>query len=76
MRDSLRFYELPMCWRKQLRTDNPLERLIRTLRQRLRPMGCFCDQPAVERAVIGQLLGWHKIKFTHNTQRHRFQVFP
>ena len=67
LRDSLRFYELPMGWWKRVRTNNPLERLIRTLRQRLRPMGCFYDEPAIERAVFGQLLRWHKIKLTHNT---------
>jgi transposase-like protein len=67
LRDSLRFYELPMGWWKRVRTNNPLERLIRTLRQRLRPMGCFYDERAIERAVFGQLLRWHKIKLTHNT---------
>jgi len=67
LRDSLRFYNLPEdCWRRA-RTNNPLERLIRTLRMRLRPMGCFHDQSAVERAIFGQLLRWHKIKLTHNT---------
>jgi len=67
LRDSLRFYDLPKCWWKRLRTNNPLERLIRTLRSRLNPMGCFHDEPAIERAVFGQLLRWHKIKLTHNT---------
>lgn len=67
LRDSLSFYELPKRWWKRVRTNNPMERLIRTLRQRLRPMGCFHDEPAIERAVFGQLLRWHKIKLTHNT---------
>lgn len=67
LRDSLRFYDLPTWWWKRLRTNNPLERLIRTLRSRLNPMGCFHDEPAIERAVFGQLLRWHKIKLTHNT---------
>jgi putative transposase len=65
--DSLNFYDLPMTWWKRVRTNNPLERFIRTLRQRLRPMGCFHDEPAIERAVFGQLLRRHKIKLTHNT---------
>jgi len=53
--DSLRFYSLPQdLWRKA-RTNNPMERLIRTLRMRLRNMGRFHDPPAVERAVFGQL---------------------
>ena len=64
LRDSLRFYELPKWWWKRVRTNNPLERLIRTLRDRLRPMGCFHDEWAIERAVFGQLLRWHKIKLT------------
>jgi transposase-like protein len=67
LRDSLRFYDLPTCWWKRGRTNNSMERLIRTLRARLNPMGCFHDEPAIERAVWGQLLRWHKIKLTHNT---------
>ena len=67
IRDSLTFYELPKHWWKRARTNNPMERQIRTLRQRLRLMGCFHDESAVERAVFGQLLRWHKIKLTHNT---------
>ena len=65
--DSLTFYELPKRWWKRTRTNNPMERQIRTFRQRLRLMGCFHGQSAVERAVFGQLLRWHKIKLTHNT---------
>lgn len=65
--NSLRFYNLPADLWRRVRTNNPLERLIRTLRQRLRPMGRFHDAPAVERAVFGQLARWHKIKLTHNT---------
>jgi putative transposase len=67
LRDSVNFYDLPTTWWKRVRTNNPLERFIRTLRQRLRPMGCFYDEPAIERAVFGQLLRRHKIKLTHNT---------
>ena len=65
--DSLMFYELPKRWWKRVRTNNPMERQIRTFRQRLRLMGCFHDESALERAVFGQLLRWHKIKLTHNT---------
>ena len=73
--DSLSFYSLPSDWWRRSRTNNPQERLIRTLRQRLRPMGCFHDDPAIERAVFGQLARWHKtclpppgrqVKLTHN----------
>ena len=63
--DSLSFYELPITWWKRVRTNNPLERLIRTLRDRLRPMGTFANDPAIQRAVFGQLLRRHKIKLTH-----------
>ena len=65
--DSLSFYSLPSDWWKRSRTNNPQERLIETLRMRLRPMGCFHDDPAIERAVFGQLARWRKIKLTHNT---------
>jgi len=64
--DSLSFYNLPKVWWTRVRTNNPMERLIRTLRMRLDNMGCFHDVPAVERAVFGQLTRWHKIKLTHN----------
>jgi len=67
LQDSLRFYRLPKAWWRRARTNNPLERQIRTLRQRLRPMGCFHDDRAIERAVFGQLARWHKIKLTHST---------
>jgi transposase-like protein len=57
--NSLTFYDLPKELWKRARTNNPLERLIRTLRMRLRPMGCHHHEPAVERAVFGQLARWH-----------------
>jgi len=57
--DSLTFYQMPQRWWTRVRTNNPLERLIKTLRMRLAPMGCFHDPPAVERAVFGQLARWH-----------------
>jgi putative transposase len=59
LRDSLTFYDLPQeCWKK-VRTNNPLERTIRTLRVRLRPMNVFANPAAVERAVFGQLARRH-----------------
>lgn len=65
--DSLMFYNLPKGWWTAARTNNPLERVIRTLRQRLRPMGCFHDHSAIERAVLGQLARWHLLpELTHN----------
>lgn len=68
LQDSLQFYRLPKDWWRRTRTNNPLERRIRTLRDRLRPMGCFYDPRAVERAVFGQALRWHWIpELTHNT---------
>ena len=59
LEDSLMFYALPADRWRTVRTNNPLERLIRTLRMRLDPMGCFHDEPAVERAIFGQLARWH-----------------
>jgi transposase-like protein len=58
LEDSLMFYQLPQQWWRRARTNNPMERLIETLRMRLTPMGCFHDPPAVERAVFGQLARW------------------
>jgi len=65
--DSVNVYGLPMNWCKRVWTNNPLERFIQTLRHHLRPRGCFYDEPAIERAVFGQLRRRHKIKLTHNT---------
>lgn len=59
LEDSLMFYQLPEPWWRRARTNNPIERLIGTLRMRLTPMGCFHDPPAVERAVFGQCARWH-----------------
>ena len=52
---------------KRVRTNNPLERLIHTLRHRLRPMGCFHDDAAIERAVFGELLRRRLVKLAHET---------
>jgi putative transposase len=41
LRARLRFYDLPKCWWKRIRTNNPLERLIRTLTARLIPWVAF-----------------------------------
>lgn len=57
--ESLLFYDLPQRWWRAARTTNRVERLIRTLRMRLRPMGTFHNRPAAERALFGQLLRWH-----------------
>jgi transposase-like protein len=66
--DSLTFYQLPQSWWRRVRTNNPLERMIRTLRIRLRPMNCFANVPAVERAAFGQLARWHLLpKLTQDT---------
>lgn len=59
LEDSLMFYQLPESWWTRVRTNNPMERTIETLRMRLTPMGCFHDPPAVERAVFGQCARWH-----------------
>ena len=59
LEDSVMFYNLPMDWWTRVRTNNPVERLIATLRMRLNAMGCFHDEPAIERAVFGQLARWH-----------------
>ena len=64
---SLTFFELPRKRWKRVRTNNPMENLIRQLRRRLNPMGCFHDDAAIERAVFGQILRSERIKLTHNT---------
>jgi transposase-like protein len=65
--DSLAFYDMPITLWKRVRTNNRLERFIRTLRTRLDPIGGFQNDAAAARAVFGQLLRWHKINLTHNT---------
>lgn len=66
--DSLVFYHLPEPWWRRARTTSLVERLIRKLRRRLRPMGAFANPAAVERGVFGQLLRWHLVhEITHRT---------
>jgi putative transposase len=66
--ESLTFYCLPAKWWRKARTTNPVERLIRTLRMRLRTMGTFHNTAAAERAIFGQLLRWHLTEhITHKT---------
>jgi transposase-like protein len=66
--DSLAFYHLPQRWWRRTRTTSRTERLIRTLRMRLRLMGAFAHPAAAERAVFGQLARWHlPPEITHNT---------
>ena len=66
--DSLTFYHLPERWWRRTRTTSRTERLIRTLRMRLRLMGAFAHAAAAERAVFGQLARWHLLpEITHNT---------
>jgi transposase-like protein len=66
--DSLTFYHLPTRWWRRTRTTSLTERLIRTLRMRLRLMGAFAHPAAAERAVFGQLLRWHLVpEITHRT---------
>lgn len=59
--DSLTFYHLPQRWWRRTRTTSLTERLIRTLRMRLKLMGAFHNPQAAQRAVFGQLLRWHLI---------------
>ena len=66
--DSLTFYHLPKTWWRRTRTTSRTERLIRTLRMRLRLMGAFAHPAAAHRAVFGQLARWHLLpEITHNT---------
>ena len=66
--DSLTFYHLPKTWWRRTRTTSRTERLIRTLRMRLRLMGAFAHPAAADRAVFGQPARWHLFpEITHNT---------
>ena len=66
--ESLTFYSLPAKWWRRARTTNPVERLIRTLRMKLRLAGTFYNKAAAERAIFGQLLRWHLTEhITHKT---------
>ena len=41
--DSVNFYNLPIHWWKRVRTNNPLERLIKEIRRRTNVVGAFPD---------------------------------
>jgi transposase-like protein len=49
--DTLRFLEVPLAHRRWVATTNPIERLIRELRRRLRPMGTFQGLDSCRRLV-------------------------
>ena len=71
----LHFFECPAEHRSMVRTTNHIERLIRELRRRTRPMGAFADRTSCSRLFYGVLCRlqkrWDAKKplpgFTHNT---------
>jgi putative transposase len=66
--DSLTFHHLPQRWWRRTRTTSRTERMIRTLRMRLRLIGAFPNPQAAHRAVFGQLARWHLLpEITHST---------
>jgi transposase-like protein len=48
----LTFYELPKVYWKRLRTTNPIERVFREVRRRIRPMICFQNRNTVKRIIF------------------------
>ena len=73
LNESVNLYDSPMTWWQRVRTNNPLERFIRTLRLRLRPMGGFHDEPAIE-SRLRATLGRDRIELTDNARYYQTEV--
>ena len=41
--ETLTYYQFPLEHRRQIRTNNPMERIMREIRHRSRVVGCFPD---------------------------------
>lgn len=71
----LTFFQCPAEHRRIVRTTNYIERLIREVRRRTRPMGAFADKPSCDRLLYGTLKRvnkrWNQRKplpgFTHKS---------
>jgi transposase-like protein len=49
----LSFYSMPQAHWKMLRTTNAIERCFREVRRRTRSIGCFVNDPSLERMIYG-----------------------
>ncbi len=49
----LSFYSMPKAHWKMLRTTNAIERCFREVRRRTRSIGCFVNDPSLERMIYG-----------------------
>ena len=43
IQETLTYYQFPLEHRRQIRTNNPMERIMREIRRRSRVVGCFTD---------------------------------
>jgi len=50
---TLSFYEMDKSFWRRVRTTNPIERLIREIRRRIRPMGAFVNAESCKRLIFG-----------------------
>jgi len=57
--DTLRYLWAPAPWRRRIRTNNPIERLIREFNRKFRQMGTFTDAASWERAAY---LVWRRLE--------------
>lgn len=65
---TLRYLEAPPRWRRRLKTNNPIERLIRELNRKYSQMGVFPNATSWERATY---LTWKHLRsggYPHSTQ--------
>jgi putative transposase len=73
--DMLVFFELPKQDQVMMRTTNPIERVFREVRRRIRTMSCFTNRRSVDRMLYAVLSyqnrQWERAyppgHFTHNT---------
>jgi len=73
--EMLEFFELPKEHQKTMRTTNPIERVFREVRRRIRTISCFTNRKSVDRMLYAvftyQNRQWDRNyrpgQFTHNT---------
>mgnify|MGYP000114957688 CR=1 FL=1 len=72
--EMLEFFSIPKAWQVTMRTTNPIERVFREVRRRLRTISCFTNRRSVDRMMYAvfayQNRKWESTyrpkQFTHN----------
>jgi transposase-like protein len=76
---TLSFYEMDKALWRRVRTTNPIERLLREIRRRIRPMGAFVNADSCRRLIFGVIrdieLRGYGLKKTFATPQNQITQF-